>query len=174
VLGNDIRVVEPRQSEPLARTLRAVGADASRHLYKRFPLLQYSTYEPRSGAQLLEWITREISLIDLAIVVQGADTELTRWAANISREGLTRAFLAWQPDALPPEQITELELNRFDVVCGPSQVGDLPWIEVHPTLAEQDIDGATDLTRAALINGHHADPIEAAAAFVRSLNTALT
>lgn len=169
ILGNDIRVVEPRQSEPLARTLRTVGAGASRHMYERFPLVQYSTYEPRSGAQLLEWMTREFALIDLAVVVQGADEELTRWAANITREGLSRAFLAWQPEGLTPTMVSDLEIAKFDFICGPAPVADLPWVEVQPTLAEQDVDGAIDLEHAGTGTTTQSSSIDSAAAFIRSL-----
>ncbi|MCO5176503.1 MAG: hypothetical protein M9890_05970 [Thermomicrobiales bacterium] len=135
--------------------------------------MQYSTYEPRSGAQLLEWMTREISLIDLAVVVQGADAELTRWAANITREGLSRAYLAWQPDELTEALASELEIDKFDFVCGPAPVTDLPWVEVQRALAEQDIDGAIELAHAGVAATDRGNTIDAAAAFVRSLEDAI-
>ena len=138
-LGNDIRVVEERQNEMLTRTLRTTGSRASRHVYERFPLLQHSTYDPRTGAPLLEWLSREVSLIDIAIAVQGVNTELTRWIANISREGLTRAFLVWEPEALDESDIVALELEKFDIILAPTPIARLPSLAVQPSLAEQDL-----------------------------------
>lgn len=169
VLGHDIRVVEQRQNEPLARTLRAAGAGASRHVYERFPLLHYSTYEPRTGAPLLEWLSREVSLIDVAVAVQGVDTELARWIANISREGLTRAFLAWEPEGIDDDRAAELELEKYDFILSPEPVAGLPWLAVSPSLAEQDLDEGFDRTLAGPLHDDLADPIAAAAAFERTL-----
>ncbi len=169
VLGNDIRVVEERQNEPLARTLRATGAAASRHVYERFPLLRYSTYEQRSGGPLLEWLTREVSLIDVAVAVQGVDTELARWVANISREGLTRAFLAWDPDSIDEARASELELEKYDLLLSPAPVAGLPCLDVRPALAEQDLDDAIDRSLAGQLRDDLTDAIDAAARLERTL-----
>ncbi len=169
VLGHDVRVVEERQNEQLARTLRVTGAGASRHVYERFPLLHYSTYEPRSGAPLLEWLAREVSLIDVAVAVQGGDRELTRWIANISREGLTRAFLSWSPADIDEAGAAALELARYDLILGPAPVASLPWLAVSPSLAEQDLGEDIDRSLAGPLYDDLADAIAAAAAFERTL-----
>lgn len=166
-LGNNIRVVEERQNEMLTRTLRTTGSRASRHVYERFPLLQHSTYDPRTGAPLLEWLSREVSLIDIAIAVQGVNTELTRWIANISREGLTRAFLVWEPEALDESDIVALELEKFDIILAPTPIARLPSLAVQPSLAEQDLIDDIDLALAGPLSDNLADAAVAAATFER-------
>jgi len=166
-LGNNIRVVEERQNEMLTRTLRTTGSQASRHVYERFPLLQHSTYDPRTGAPLLEWLSREVSLIDIAIAVQGVNTELTRWIANISREGLTRAFLVWEPEALDESDIVALELEKFDIILAPTPIARLPSLAVQPSLAEQDLIDDIDLALAGPLSDNLADADAAAATFER-------
>ena len=114
--GNEVRIVEERQNAAFARTLRAVGAVASRHFYDEFRTIQHHTYEPRSGASLLEWVTRELALIDVAVAVAGIESELCRWLANVSQEGLARAYLTFDPDSLTDDVVAALELERFDLI----------------------------------------------------------
>lgn len=169
VLGSDVRVVEERQNDAFTRTLRATGSAASRHVYERFPLLQYSTYEPRTGASLLEWLTREVSLIDTAVAVQGVDGELARWIANITRAGLTRAFLIWDPVAITAERMAELELDKYDVILSPAPLAGLAWLPIRPSLAEQDLGENVDRALAGPLHSELADPIDAAGDFLRAL-----
>jgi hypothetical protein len=77
--GHDVRIVEERQNDLLKRTLLEVGAGPSRHFHDHFKKFQYHTYEPRTGAQLLEWVTRELALIDVGVAVDGVEQELCRW-----------------------------------------------------------------------------------------------
>lgn len=132
-------------------------------------MLQYSTYEPRTGASLLEWLTREVSLIDTAVAVQGVDGELARWIANITRAGLTRAFLIWDPVAITAERMAELELDKYDVILSPAPLAGLAWLPIRPSLAEQDLGENVDRALAGPLHSDLADPIDAAGDFLRAL-----
>ena len=98
-----------------------------------------------------------MSLIDIAIAVQGVNTELTRWIANISREGLTRAFLVWEPEALDESDIVALELEKFDIILAPTPIARLPSLAVQPSLAEQDLIDDIDLALAGPLSDNLAD-----------------
>ena len=167
--GNDVRVVEPRQNEQLARTLRAVGSSASRHVHEAFPLFQYTSFEPRSGARLLEWVTREVALIDVAVAVGGVDDELCRWLANVTRDELTRAYLAWEPADLTQERVSYLEIEKYDVIltlAAPS--ADVDWVAVQRSIALQDMGDATG-GYADSLPVDLRDPLGAAIAFERAV-----
>jgi hypothetical protein len=172
--GNDIRIVEERQNHAFARTLREYGAGAARHFYDNFDLIQHHTFEPRSGAPLLEWVSRETALIDVAVVVEGVGDELCRWLANVSRLDLARTYLTWDPAALTTERITQLEIERFDVLLAPSQplAAPTPWGRIEPTVARADVDlGLGDLVPREL--QPLSDPIDAAEVFERSVKMPL-
>jgi hypothetical protein len=172
--GNDVRVVEERQNHAFARTLRAHGAGAARHFHDHFGLIQHHTFEPRSGAPLLEWVSREIALIDVAVAVEGVGDELCRWLANVTRLGLTRAYLAWHPEHLSAERSAHLEIERFDLILAPTEpLTTTPgWGRVEPTLARPDADARlSDLLpeyRQPL-----SDPVTAAELFERAVKTPL-
>lgn len=138
--GNDVRIVEERQNEILKRTLLAIGAGPSRHFHEQFlPNLQYHTYEPRTGAPLLEWVTRELALIDVGVAVDGVEQELCRWLGNVNREGLIRAYLTFDPGALTDERARQLDIDKYDIVIAPSKpAADLPWSELTPVVATPD------------------------------------
>jgi hypothetical protein len=146
-----VRVVEPRQNHAFARTIRCAGSHAARQFYSDFTAFQHHTYEPRTGGRLLEWATRELALIDAAIVIAGSDDELCRWVANIARSGLRRYYLTFEPDTLTPEVVRRLELRLYDAVLAPRQPAvDLPWRMVRRTLAQADVSAglATDINDA--------------------------
>jgi hypothetical protein len=137
--GNDVRIVEERQNPIIKRSLLAHGSEPSRHFYEHFSHMQYHTYEPRSGAQLLEWVTRELALIDVGVAVDGVEQELCRWLGNVTRAGLIRAFLTYDPDSLTSERAAALDIDKFDIVIAPSKpAANLPWTEIAPTLAPAD------------------------------------
>jgi hypothetical protein len=166
VRGNDVRIVEERQNHAFTRTLRAVGSDAARHFHHQFALLQHTTYEPRTGARLLEWVTRETALIDVAVAVAGLEDELCRWIANVGHEGLIRAYLTWQPELLSAQVAQRLELDKLDVVLAPTKPpADLDWRQVEAVVAAQD--RMAGLTPAGSTAGD--DPVAAAASFEQAV-----
>lgn len=162
--GNEVRIVEERQNAAFSRTLRVARAEASRHFYDNFRTIQHHTFEPRSGAALLEWITRELALIDVAVAVEGVNDELCRWLANVSQPGLTRAYLTFDPEALTDEVVESLQLGMFELILAPSApAAEIAWRQISPTVAGHD--------RIALVQNHvelddiGADPIRAAELF---------
>jgi hypothetical protein len=168
--GNDVRVVEERQNQPFVRTLREHGAASSRHFYQHFSAVQHATWESRTGAQLLEWVTRELALIDVAVAVAGLNDELCQWLANVTRDGLTRAYLTWEPETLDAAAAERLQLDRFDVVLAPcSPVAGLPWLPVMPAITAADADAglAEHVTGTLPPASTLSDPIDTASAFER-------
>jgi hypothetical protein len=172
--GNDIRIVEERQNHAFTQTLRdaGAGAGAARHFHDSFRLFQHTTYEPRSGGRLLEWTTRELALIDIAVAVAGLDQELCRWLANLSHPGLVRAYLTFDPGSLTDDVVATLELEKYDLVLAPSEpVARVYWQPILPAVADQDrtpaITGALDPS---IVDA--ADPIHAAEAFEATLTRA--
>lgn len=164
--GNDVRIVEERQNAILKRTLLEVGAGPSRHFHQHFRNVQYHTYEPRTGAQLLEWVTRELALIDVSVAVDGVEQELCRWLGNVTREGLIRAFMTFNPEGLTEERAAALEIDKYDVVIATSKpAADLPWTALPPALAPQDEEQSIRSTLPESLGPAIADPLVAAAAF---------
>ena len=161
--GHDVGSVEPRLNEAVTRTLRAVGAEAMRHFHAAFPAIHYRTFQARSGAPLLEWTSREVALIDVAVAVAGLDDELCRWLANISGVGLCRLYLTDEPERLTQVVADRLELAKFDRIIAPRPpAANLPWSRIPPALARADIDAGLSLPEVA---GDIADPLVAAERF---------
>lgn len=158
--------MEERQNHAFLRTLREHGSDPSRHFYEQFAALQHVTWETRTGAQLLEWVTREVALIDVAIAVAGLNDELCQWIANITRERLTRAYLAWEPETLTDERADYLQLSKFDLILSSDQpAAALPWTPVSPSIAAAD--EAAGLAPIAPPSGSLSDPRISAESFER-------
>lgn len=164
--GDDVRIVEERQNARLTNTLLTQGAAASRHFHDNFRQFQYHTYEPRTGAQLLEWVTREMALIDVAVAVDGVEQELCRWIGNVTRAGLIRAFLTFQPESLTVERASTLDIDKYDIVIATGKPpADVPWSQLAPTLAPADaIPGVREHVSARL-RDEIVDPAAAAAGF---------
>lgn len=138
--GYHVRMLEERRNPILRRTLEAVGSTVSRHVYETFPGVLIHSFEPRSGAQLMEWVARELSLVDLAIAVDGLPVELARWIANLDHPMLTRVFVTFRPEQLTTERIAELELDRYDRIfatAGPA--AEIAWEHLKVAIAPQDL-----------------------------------
>lgn len=163
--GNDVRIVEPRQNEAMKRTLREVGSGASRDFHDNFRTFQHHTYEPRYGAPLLEWVTREIALIDVAVAVAGLDSELCRWLANLTRVGLVRGYLTFEPDLLTDEAVALLELDKLDQILAIGQpAASIGWQPIPRAVAAHDV-SVREAAGIVLPDDDAADPIRAAEAF---------
>ncbi len=167
--GNEVRIVEERQNAAFARTLRVAGAEAARHFYDRFRMFQHHSYERRSGAPLLEWVTRELSLIDVGVAVAGLEPELCRWLANVSREGLVRVYLTFEPEQLTDDVVAALELERFDLILAPRQpAANLIWRPIVSGVAAHD--QLPEIVQSSgLALGDDSDPIRAAEVFEAAL-----
>jgi len=134
-----VRIVEERQNHAFVRTLREHGSEPSRHFHQHFSALQHTTWESRTGAKLLEWATRELALIDVAVAVAGLNDELCQWIANLPQERLTRAYLTWEPEALTDADVARLQLLDFDVILAPTRPqADVAWLAVQSSIAEAD------------------------------------
>lgn len=89
----------------------------------------------------MEWLARELSLVDLAIAIDGLPTEVARWIANLDHPELQRVFLTYRPDELTPERAEEIELERYDgVFASGSPVADIEWTPIGRAIAPQDLE----------------------------------
>lgn len=168
--GHDVRVVEERQNHAFVETLREHGSGSSRHFHTHFAALQHITWETRTGARLLEWATRELALIDVAVAVAGLNDELCQWIANINRERLTRVYLTWEPEALTVAEADRLMLTNFELILAPRKPkAKLPWSLVTPALAAADADAGLAVQLHASLT-QLADPLNAAKQFERVLS----
>jgi hypothetical protein len=137
--GHSVRMLEERRNPALLRTLERAGSSASRHAFEQFPGVLMHSFEPRSGARLMEWVARELSLSDLALAVHGLPVELARWIANLDHPNLTRAFITYRPESLTPQLVDELELRSFDLLFAAGLPPDgLAWEAIARCLAPQD------------------------------------
>lgn len=137
--GADIRIVEERKNPAVRRTLAEVGSDAFRRVHQKFPNVPVHGFEPRTGAKLMEWLSRELSLIDVAVAVNGLPDELCRWIANLDHESLTRVYMTFRPEELTSDRAEQLELERFDMIaCVTAPEADVRWQLIAPTLAPAD------------------------------------
>lgn len=161
--GHIVRLTEERMNAAFTQTLREVGGDAVRTIHDTFPHMQMHAWETRQGAQLLEWLTRELALVDVAVVVDGAGELLTEWVAMIERRGLVRVYLHWESEALSSERAAALHLDRFDLVLSAAD-GALPY-----ALAPQDI--AAGITMPDVDAASLADAGGVAQAFERAIAT---
>lgn len=164
--GHDVRIVEERQNAIVKRTLLDQGAEPTRHFHRHFQQFQYHTFEPRTGAPLLEWVTRELALIDVAVAVDGVEQELCRWLGNVTREGLLRVFATYDPDSLTDERAAALEIEKFDLVVAPSRpAGTMPWSELPPAVAEADEEPVIQAQIPPAVRQAEIEPDRAAAQF---------
>jgi hypothetical protein len=170
--GHDVRVVEQRRNEAYVRTVVQERAGAARHFFDAFRTIQHHTYDPRTGAPLLEWLTREVALIDVAVAVGGLDDELCRWIANVTRDRLLRSYLAWELPDVAASRLVGLEIERFDLILAPFYSGELPVpVRLIPaTAAGADVDAGLAATLESFLHGPIVDPIEAAIAFERAVS----
>lgn len=87
----------------------------------------------------MEWLARELSLVDLAIVVDGAPVDVVRWIANLDHQELSRVFLTYQPETLTDHRATELEISRYDAVYSTSTPqAAIDWLPIGFSIAPQD------------------------------------
>lgn len=144
--GHDVRIVEQRKNPALTRTLTTAGSAASRHAYERFPGVLMHSYQPRSGAPLMEWISRELSLIDVAVAVHGVQEEVARWIANLSHPTLVRLYLTFDAELLDARLAESLELDKYDGVIAPVAPNgvEVDWYPVPATVHRADSDAGLE------------------------------
>ena len=159
--GHIVRLTEERMNAAFTQTLREVGGNAVRTIHDTFPHMQIHAWEARQGARLLEWLTRELALVDVAVVVDGAGDLLTEWVAMIERRRLVRVYLHWGNQPISAERAAALHLDQFDLVLS-AAAGALPY-----SLAPQDL--AAGIAMPGIDVGSLADSGAVAQAFERMI-----
>ena len=157
--GHQVRMLEERRNPSLRKTLEVVGSGASRHVYEAFSGVLIHSYEPKRGAPLMEWLARELSLVDLAIAIDGLSVETARWIANLSHPDTRRAFLTYRPGELTPARAAEIEIERYDAVLASSAPAvNIAWLPIKKSIAPQDRSAIPPEHMPALIAGEEAEP----------------
>ena len=140
-LGYAVRMLEERRNATLKRTLETVGSNASRHVYSSFPEILIHSFEPRTGALLMEWLARELSVSDYAIVVNGVPVELARWVANLDHKSLGRAYVTYRPEEMTDDRRSELELDLYDGIFATSAPpASIDWRRIERAIASRDLE----------------------------------
>jgi len=133
-------MLEERRNPTLRKTLEVVGSEAHRAAHEGFHGILIHAFEKRTGASLMEWLARELSLVDLAIAVDGLPIEVGRWIANLDHRALQRVFISYRPERLTQAQISEMELDRYDQIFASSRpAADVSWQPIHKAIAPQDM-----------------------------------
>ncbi len=109
-LGQDATFFEPRGNAALRALLHRSGSAALKDFRLNHPDVEYRTLEPRTGADLVEWMTRTLATIDVALIQSNAPAPLIEWLGKLTRPYLQTFFVdtGWNIDSeqmLPDPEI---------------------------------------------------------------------
>lgn len=91
--GHQAIFYEPRGNESVRLLLRRDGSQGLKDFRTRFPDVEYRTFESRRGADLVEWMTRMLATVDVAMIPANADSDLVRWLGQLTRHHLQTFLL---------------------------------------------------------------------------------
>lgn len=121
-LGHEAYFYEERGNPALLALLRSGGVRALDAFRAEHPEVAYRTYEPRSGADLVEWLTRTLATVDIALVLAGTPAPVARWVGRLTRAHL-RTYLIDTGWGTPPspEYLAEIEPAGYALVIVASE-----------------------------------------------------
>ena len=123
-LGSQLRAMnhealffEPRGNEALRALLQQSGARPLKAFHSRYPDIEYRTLEPRTGADLVDWMSRTLATVDVAAIQSNTSPDLINWLGKLTRPHLQTYYLesGWNPAVLPSDQLIE-QLDSFTAV----------------------------------------------------------
>ncbi len=123
-LGSQLRAMdheafffEPRGNEALRALLQQSGAEPLRSFHSQYPDIEYRTLESRTGADLVDWMSRTLATVDVAIIQSNTSPDLINWLGKLTRPHLQTFYFngGWGRPVLPPNQTVE-QLDRFTAV----------------------------------------------------------
>ena len=108
--GQEATFFEERANEAVRTLLRRSGGRALADFRGRYPEIDYRTIETRTGADLVEWLTRTLGTFDIVLALIDAPAELVRWLGRLTRTHL-RTYLLDTGYGSPLDD-TELEARE--------------------------------------------------------------
>jgi hypothetical protein len=85
---HDAIFFEQRGNRWLRESLLVRGASPLRAFREKHQLVEYRTYELRTGAEHVEWLTRVLSTADVTLVDREAPTPVVEWVGQLTRAHL--------------------------------------------------------------------------------------
>ncbi|HEU5424477.1 MAG TPA: hypothetical protein VFU72_13105 [Nitrolancea sp.] len=112
--GDQATFFEERANPAVRALLRRSGGQALADFRARHPEIDYRTTDPRTGADLVEWLTRTLGTYDIALALAAAPAELVGWLGRLSRTHLRTYLLdtGYEP-ALDEAAIEAREPGNF-------------------------------------------------------------
>jgi hypothetical protein len=158
-LGDEARFYEERGNPWLRNMLTQRGARGFLDFQHHHPAVDYVTFDPRTGADLADWLTRVLATVDIVLVDAVAPRDIARWVAELTRPHL-QTFVVDPGERHPSIVATLQNVSQFTGVCvrdagqSPLVIGKEPhqvMIEFGPFATEpgQNGDATRNLTRTA-------------------------
>lgn len=129
--GHQAVFFESRGNKAVRMLLQRDGSQALKEFRARFPDIEYRTYGPRHGANLVEWMTRILATVDVAVIQANVETELVRWLGELTRPHLQTFLLdsGWRGTRSPANE----EMGHYGSYTA-LLVGDRNHVETYARL----------------------------------------
>jgi hypothetical protein len=115
-IGDEARFYEERGNPWLRNLLTQRGAREFLEFQREHPAIDYVTFEPRTGQDLADWLTRVLATVDIVLVDPAAPRDIVRWIGELTRPNL-HTFLI-DPGERHPSIVSAVpNVERFSGVC---------------------------------------------------------
>ncbi len=127
-MGHQAIFYEPRGNEALRALLLRSGASALLQFRASFPDIEYRTFETRTGADLVEWMTRTLATADVALIQAGSSPDLVTWLGELTRPHLQTFYIdaGWSERKREGDRAAQQLTGFTSVVVGEAQRADEP------------------------------------------------
>lgn len=132
--GDEATFYEEQSNAAIRALLMREGARAFERFRSDFPEIVYRTADRRTGADLVEWLTRILATVDIAVVDVGAPPTLTAWVGRLTRPHLTTFLVdpGWNA-VLRPADIEARDPATFSAIYAGQRDAAAHWREVVPS-----------------------------------------
>jgi hypothetical protein len=115
-IEDEARFYEERANPWLRNMLMSEGAASFLAFQEEYPEIDYTTYDPRTGADLADWLTRVLATVDIAVIDTSAPQDIMRWIGELTRPHL-HTFLI-DPSGRRAEDLDRIErVELFTGIC---------------------------------------------------------
>jgi hypothetical protein len=123
LIDDEARFYEERANPWLRNMLLNRGASSLLAFQQLYPHIDYTTYDPRSGADLADWLTRVLATVDIVVIDSMAPPEITRWIGELTRPHL-HTFLSDIHGRIPRETDAIERIEFYTGICFSAASGD--------------------------------------------------
>lgn len=122
-MGHEAIFFEPRGNDAVRALLHRSGSAALTEFRVRHADIEYRTFEPRTGADLVEWMTRTLATVDVAVIQASAAAELVKWLAKLTRPHLRTFYVdtGWNEMEPAGDQTGESLTGFTAIVAGSAE-----------------------------------------------------